>query len=121
MVDPTEPVIEEHVVQVVLGPNGQMIAVEDSRPAVIRVEGEAVEVLVQVLSAVGLVGQNGSRLVQYRLRCPHCGTEQPWNLYAQADLPPSLECPACEDAYSTAPMRVGALFAQLPPTTPEQG
>jgi hypothetical protein len=42
MVDPTEPVVEEHVVQVALGPNGQMIAVEDSRPALIRVHGEEV-------------------------------------------------------------------------------
>jgi hypothetical protein len=35
--------VEEHTVTVTLGPRGQMIATEGSRPAVIRVEGEAVE------------------------------------------------------------------------------
>lgn len=69
---------------------------------------------VVVLIALALTDKAGAPLVQYELRCPHCGTEQPWNLYSQGDLPPSLECPACEDAYETAPMRAVSFFAQLP-------
>lgn len=74
---------------------------------------------VLVLGAEALQNERGEPLVQYALRCPHCGAEQPWNLYAQEDLPESLECPACEDDYDTVSMR-NALFSQLPPAPPDR-
>lgn len=58
-----------------------------------------------VVSARRETNAAGAPLVQYELRCPLCGAEQPWNLYAKADLPPSLECPACGDGYETATRR----------------
>ena len=35
--------VEEHTVEVAIGHGGQMVATQDSRPAVIRVDGEAVD------------------------------------------------------------------------------
>lgn len=48
---PTESMIEEHVVEVAIGPGGQLVALADSRPALIRVHGEAVEEIAQLPAA----------------------------------------------------------------------
>lgn len=41
-------VVEEHEVLVAIGPDGRMVALDDSRPVQIRVEGEAVEEIPQL-------------------------------------------------------------------------
>jgi hypothetical protein len=46
------PVVEEHTVLVAIGPGGQLVAVEDSHPAQIRVHGEAVEEIPQLPPAL---------------------------------------------------------------------